>query len=118
MTKEKPSKDNLSDLNSLLIEGTIKIPPYKIPETEPACYFTLENKRYYGVGKHNKLIENKCYVPIEVKGELAESILSLGKKGSRVRVVGALRQGPFYTPDKKKHDVLYMTAEHAELKTS
>jgi single-stranded DNA-binding protein len=110
------TKTKMSNLNSVLIEGTISTAPYKSPYTKSSCYFILSNRSCYGRNKADELFEDFSDISIEVKGELAKNVFNRAKLGNEVRVVGRLRQGTFYMPNNKRTNTLYIIAEHAELR--
>jgi hypothetical protein len=116
-TKEK-KENKVDDLNSILVEGTIVVAPYKVSKKEPACYFMIENKKRYGFSRNNKekLFENSSLIPIEAREKLGESIFNRARLDKKVRIVGQLKEGTFYKENKREYHTLYILAEHAEIR--
>jgi single-stranded DNA-binding protein len=109
-------KNKTSNLNSVLLEGTVTTSPYKNPSAKASCFLNLLNTIYYGTNNQNELVEDSSNINIEVKGDLATSVFNHAKSGSQIRIVGRLRYGKFYMPNKRKTNTLYIVADHAELK--
>jgi single-stranded DNA-binding protein len=114
--EEQMSAKVLNNLNSVLIEGTIIDGPFMIMKKKSICGFSIESKRYF---KHNDTVkETKNYVEIRAAHKLGETTMRLGKKGGKVRIVGALHYGLFGNPAiQNESPHLYLLAEHIEFKT-
>jgi single-stranded DNA-binding protein len=97
----------MNDLNSVLIEGVIHVPPK----------FFNNGQKFVIASNWFKKTENGFEKEVNlfvfaVYGKLAQEILAKGEQGRRVRVVGRMKQ-------KKEKDEIpkfIIIAEHVELK--
>jgi hypothetical protein len=108
----------LSNLNSVLIEGILIGEPFVISEKGPICGFVILSKRFIKYDDDEKVSRVDLYVEIVVAYELAKRTMILGKEGISVRIVGALWFGPLKSPitPKQKSPRIYINAEHVEFK--
>jgi single-stranded DNA-binding protein len=97
----------MNDLNSVLIEGVINVPPKFFNKGQK--FVIASNwfrKTENGYEKEVNLFD------VAVYGKLAEEILAKGEQGRRVRVVGRMKQS-FKNDEIPKFIII---AEHIEFK--
>jgi single-strand DNA-binding protein len=108
----------MNNLNSILIEGNlVRDPSYK--ETEkgtPFCEMTLASNRFFKNGSEAGLEKEVGFFDIEVRGKLAQSCKSNGRKGRGARVVGRLRQIRWTGNDGLPRSRVIIVAEHVEFR--
>jgi single-strand DNA-binding protein len=105
------------DLNSTLIEGTIKkCPEFSHERKVPKCVFTVVSKRKKQ--SDAELISELKETEVEIEGydKIAQSVKDYGRRGKGIRVVGRLKQRWFYDPDGQSASRLVVEAEHVEFR--
>jgi single-strand DNA-binding protein len=104
----------MNHLNSVLEEGNIIRDPqskYDEDEKKQITTFTIASNRYFSNG--NGLEKEVSFFDVVTEDKLAEGVLSIGKKGRGVRIVGRLRQDR-WEKDKKQFSRIVIVAEHVE----
>jgi single-strand DNA-binding protein len=107
------------NLNSTLIEGTIKTrPEFSLEQTMQKCVFTVVSKRKKRRDGEQTSVLKETEVEIEGYEKIAQSIREYGRRGRGVRVVGFLKQRWFYDPEGQSASRLVVEAEHVEFRPS
>lgn len=105
----------MNQINSLIIEGnvvkgaTIKEP---IPGSK-VCDFTVGVNRFYK-NSEDEDVQEVSYFDCESYGLIAEHLSKKIKKGSRVRLVGRLRQKRWVSDEGINCSKVYIVVEHIE----
>jgi single-strand DNA-binding protein len=104
----------MSNLNSVLIEGTLLDEPLfrYTPKGSLVCTFRIVNSRREQMIAGGEM-KDLCFT-IEAWGRLADMCEKYGKKGRGIRVVGTLKQDRWTGTDGKPHEKISIVAEHVE----
>ena len=107
----------MNNLNSVLIEGNMVRDPLirSTPKGSQVCHFSIASNRFYR--QDSSLEKETGFFDVEAWGKLANTCISLGRKGRGVRVVGRLKQDRWTGSDGKNHNKVAIVAEHVEYRS-
>jgi len=107
----------MNNLNSNLIEGTIKGKPIKHTDADGAvtCTFDIISKRE-GFRYNGKPYREDSRFSVLAEGKLADAVFDKGKNGRGVRVVGRLRSEDCPDDDERLPSRVVTVAEHIEIR--
>jgi len=107
----------MNNLNSVLIEGNMVRDPLirSTPKGSQVCHFSIASNRFYR--QDSSLEKETGFFDVEAWGKLANTCISLGRKGRGVRVVGRLKQDRWTGSDGKNHNKGAIVAEHVEYRS-
>jgi len=108
-------KPNMNNLNSLLIGGNLTGEPETtaIGENAQACRFSIATNRYRKDAE-GKSVQSVTFVDVEAWDVLGANCAEHLSKGSRVRIVGQLRQSTWTDAEGRNRSRLFVRAEHVE----
>ncbi len=80
----------MTNLNSVLLEGTLQKDPEKAAEGSASCRFHIIVLRWSKEG--DTPVQKRFCVPVQCHGRLADVCLEYLRKGREVRIVGRLAE--------------------------
>jgi len=99
----------MSDLNSILFEGTVADMSAYDPRTCTAIRLEVESTRHYKVNGEGKQLTETTMIPVEITGKAIAQAHSWVKKSVGIRVVGRVAYSDYLKG-------LYIVAEAVERK--
>lgn len=102
----------MNELNTVLIEGTLKREPKVITSKENVCELAISNKRS-SIGSDGSWKTTETVVPAMVFGPVADACIKFVKKGRGIRIVGRISTATYNNGKNHKFVVI---AEHIEFK--
>jgi single-strand DNA-binding protein len=106
----------LSNLNSILIEGTLEEDSKFIttPKGASLCTFTIATTRYFR--RNGDPEKEVSRFNIETWSKLAQQCENMGHKGRSIRVVGRLKQNRWTDSEGRSQSKIVIVAEHIEFR--
>ena len=101
----------MNNLNSLILEGVISGEPHKVEASE-VLNFTVSVERYYKNRAGEDVTETSQFKVVAF-GRMCDIPV---KEGSRVRVVGRLKENKWTDSEGVTHSEVQVVAEHIEIK--
>lgn len=98
-----------NNLNTTLLEGSLKTNPKE--RAEHRCELVVSNYRY--VLKDGKFVKETSDFSVLVTGNSADTCMEILRRGSKVRIVGRLKQLTYISRGMKTEKVM-LVAEHIE----
>lgn len=109
----------MNNLNYTLIDGTLARDPItrSITSNAVVCQFVIANNRYFKKKDKDEFFEDSSFFVVETWGDLAEQCMNKLAKGTKVRVIGRLKQARWDKGNdpEKPREKIYIVAEHVEI---
>ncbi len=105
----------MNNLNSVIIEGNLTADPEIkfTPNGSQVGNFRIASNRHWKDGDGERQ-EDVSFVDVEVWSRLAETCAQYLKKGRSVRVVGAIKQNRWTTPEGEHRSRFLIAGQHVE----
>ena len=103
----------MNDLNSLILEGVVIGEPHYLEETH-RLEFSIDSVRYHKNDRGEEVAEHYQFDVVSF-GEFGKYILSHLKNGTKIRLVGRLKQDKWEDSDGLTHSKVYIVSEHIDI---
>lgn len=104
----------MNNLNSLILEGVVSGEPHYLEATH-RLEFAIDTSRVYKNGSGEDVTEHYQFDVVSF-GEYGKYILSHLKNGTKIRLVGRLKQDKWEDSDGVTHSKVYIVSEHTEFR--
>ena len=108
----------MNNLNYALLDGALTRDPMiaQVTTNMYVCKFVIANNRYFKTKNSEEFAENTSYFLIETWGDLAHQCMNKLQKGTKVRVIGRLKQARWDAKGDPEapRERIYIVAEHVE----
>jgi single-strand DNA-binding protein len=104
----------MNNLNSLILEGVVIGEPHYLEATH-RVEFAIDSVHYHKNDRGEEFAEHYQFDVVSF-GEFGKYILSHLKNGTKIRLVGRLKQEKWEDSESVSHSKVYIVVEHIEFR--